>query len=175
MKTLRKHRIALLISSICAGIAGANVTLPFNGAMPDQAGLINTLNGINPFMQTAYSNNTATAAATLLGATIGDGQNNYVNMTGTLAAAAALTLPTAALMIASLPATAQIAGASAVMRILNSGAGAFSWTVTAAAGWTLNGTMSIAQNTWRDFIWTVTAVGASPAITLQQVGTGTTS
>ena len=41
----------------------------------------------------------------------------------------------------------------------------------AGTGVTVTGTATIAQNTWREFVVTVTNVG-TPAVTLQNVGTG---
>lgn len=125
-----------------------------------------------------YTANAATTAATLAAASVAGGLNNpagqepVVNMTGTLGAGAALTLPTVAQLLAVIPNA--VAGMSYFLRIINSGGGAFSWTLTTAAGWTLNGTMTVAQNTFRDFIITITSVAAATA-TVQAIGTGTNS
>jgi len=45
----------------------------------------------------------------------------------------------------------------------------FAWTVTTNTGWTLNGTMTVNQSTFRDFIMTITALGATPTATLQNI------
>jgi hypothetical protein len=172
---VKKTYLAALIGSVFPAIAGGAISVPDNGAMPDQAGLIAALQGINPFPAMAFNAVATNTPATLTSAQMAGGQDSYVNMTATLAGAGTLNVPTAANFIAALPPTAQVVGVSGVLRIINSSSGAFAWTVTTATGWTLNGTMSIAQNTWRDFVWQVTGVGASAAVTLQQVGTGTTS
>lgn len=119
----------------------------------------------------AYNTNTATSAVTLTAANITGGLDEVtLNLTGTLAAGANATLPTVANLVAALPAPA--AGQSYKLRIINSSSGAFSWTVTTNTGWTLNGTMTVADNTWREFYLTLTSLTAA---TLQSVGTGTYS
>jgi hypothetical protein len=54
--------------------------------------------------------------------------------------------------------------------ITNSGAGVFTLTTDAGATVTLTGTMTVAQNTTREFIVTITAATTA---TVQSVGTGT--
>jgi len=88
-----------------------------------------------------------------------------VDMTGTLGAGAALTLPTVAQLLAAAPTL--VAGVSYKLRIANTGAGAFAWTVTTAGGWTLTGTMTVANLTYREFIVTITSPTAA---TLQSLG-----
>jgi hypothetical protein len=121
----------------------------------------------------AYNTNTATSATTLTAANITGGANEVtLNMTGTLGGAANATLPTVANLVAAIT-PGPIAGQTYKLRVINSGAGAFAWTIVTNTGWgTLLGTMSIAQNTWRDFYITITSALTA---TLQQVGTGTNS
>jgi hypothetical protein len=107
---------------------------------------------------------------TLTGANMAGANSVIINLTNTLGGAGTLNSATAAQIIAAWP-NAQI-GESYLMRVINSSAGAFAWTLTTATGVTLTGTMSIAQNTWRDF--QVTMTGAA-TVTIQQIGTGTTS
>lgn len=109
--------------------------------------------------------------ATLSGAQMAAKADNVVNMTAALGGAGTLNVDTAANIIAAMTGGGAV-GSSARLRIINSSAGAFAWTVTTAAGVTLTGTMTIAQNTFRDFIITVTGAAT---VTIQQVGTGTTS
>lgn len=142
----------------------------FSGPVYSGAGFIS--NGAVP--HTAYSANTATTATTLSAlATAGTTDQNtttaIVNMTGTLAAGANLTLPT----VVDLDAiqNAQV-GDSYILRIINSSSGAFSWTVTTNTGWTLNGTMTVAQNTWREFFVNFTSTTTA---SLTTIGTGTYS
>ncbi|CAB4122737.1 hypothetical protein UFOVP28_37 [uncultured Caudovirales phage] len=119
--------------------------------------------------------NTATASAPLTAANITGGTSvatveATLFLSGTLLANANATLPTVAQLLAQLG--GEPAGFSYKLRIVNSGAGAFSWTVLSASGWTLSGTMSIAQNTWRDFYVNFTSTSAA---TLTSIGTGTYS
>ena len=145
-------------------------------SVPNGPDLIDALqSGFEPIQVTLaqYSTNSATSGATATVTSVASANENVLNMTGTLTGGAALTLPTAALVLAGLPGGGFV-GQTFKLRVINSSSGAYTWTVTTAAGWTLTGTMTVAQNTWRDFIATVTNVG-TPAITLQQVGTGTNS
>jgi hypothetical protein len=121
--------------------------------------------------QDNFTTNSATANTTLTAANITGGSDEVtLNLTGTLGGAANAQLPTVAAMVAAIPNA--FATQSYKLRIINSSGGAFAWTVTTNTGWTLNGTMSIAQNTWRDFYITLTSLAAA---TLQNIGTGTFS
>jgi hypothetical protein len=91
-----------------------------------------------------------------------------LDLTGNPAGAANLQLPTVANLVAAIPGVA--AGDSYTLRVKNS-ANSNTWTVTTATGWTLNGTMSIATGTWRDFVLTFTSLAAA---TLQNAGGGAT-
>jgi hypothetical protein len=166
---MKQKSLAAMIGSLFPGIAGGAVSFTPVGAMPDQASLTTALQGINPFAATVFNAIATASPVTLTGAQMAGAQDSIINMTGT---AGTVTVPTAALFIAALPSTAQVVGASGVLRII---ATTGTWTVTTATGWTLTGTMTIAISTWRDFVWTVTGVGASAAVTLQAIGTGTQS
>jgi len=120
--------------------------------------------------QSAYSADNATSGKTLSAAEISGGSDVVLNMSGALTGAANAQLPTVAALIAAISNIA--IGQTYRLRIINSSSGAYAWTVTTNTGWTLNGTMSIAQNTWRDFIVTLTSAAAA---TLQSIGTGTNS
>lgn len=122
----------------------------------------------------AFNTNTATSGTTLTAANVAGGAASVdLALTGTLGAGANAQLPTVAGLLPSLWAASQ--GASYRLRICNQSSGAFSWTVTTNTGWTLTGTMTIAQNTWREFVVTITNAGATPTATLQSVATGTFS
>ena len=102
-----------------------------------------------------YNTDATNTAHTLSAASVVGGSVEVdLNMTGSLGAGANLTLPTVAAVVAAL-ANFQ-PGVAYRLRIFNSSAGAFSWTLVTNTGWTLNGTMTIAQNTYRDFILTFT-------------------
>ncbi len=116
-----------------------------------------------------YNTNTATSATTLTAANISGGNVEVtLNMTGTLAGAANATLPTVASLVAAIPGAS--VGQSYKLRIINSGAGAFAWTVVTNTGWTLAGTMTVANLAYRDFYVTLTSLTAA---TLQAIGGGT--
>ncbi len=105
---------------------------------------------------------------------------NVLNLTGTLAAGAALTLP----LVAGVATTTMqgynnssgtfsydpLSGVSDtfILDVYNTSAGAYSWTITTNTGWTLNGTMTVAQNYFRRLLcqWT-----SATTISAQSVGT----
>lgn len=82
-----------------------------------------------------------------------------------------LQFPTAAQLLTALP-FAQV-GTSWMLLIRNSSGSANTATITTATGITLTGTMTIAQNASRLFNVKFTAIGASPAVTVQSLGTYT--
>lgn len=121
----------------------------------------------------AYNAAANTTAFTATAAQVTGGVSSVdLALTGTLGAGANITTPTAALIVAALH--CPTVGTSYRLRITNRSGGAFSWTVVAGSGITLTGTATIAQNTWREFVVTVTNA-ATPAVTLQSVATGTYS
>lgn len=147
--------------------AGQNVSLAFNGGIPDQQSLVNNLNAVNPLTNGQYNTNTATASATATAAQMAGANTCALNMTGTLAGAATLTTATAAAIIAQ--AGSPPVGASWIVRVGNSSSGNFAWTIAGGTGVTVNGTATVAQNTFRDFLATV---GANSTLTLQSIGVG---
>lgn len=104
---------------------------------------------------------TATAAQVTGGTTIVE-----LDLTGNPAGAANVTLPTVAALVAALHTPA--VGSSFVLRVKNS-ANTGTWTVVTNTGWTLNGTVTVATNTWRDFQVKLTSLSAA---TLQNLGAG---
>ena len=93
-----------------------------------------------------------------------------LNLTGTLGAGANMTLPTVTALLGAM--VAPFDGQTYLLRILNNSSANFAWTVMTNTGWTLSGTVTIAQSTSRDFIVTIGSVGSATA-TLQNVGSGT--
>ena len=119
----------------------------------------------------AFNGNAATTNATATAAQVTGGVASVdLALTGTLAAGATLTTPTAAQIIAALH--CPTVGTSYRLRVINQSAGAFVWTVAAGAGVTLTGTATIAQNTWREFVVTLSSISA---LTMQNCATGTFS
>lgn len=169
---MKKTTLAALIGSLLPGIGpGSNPNVALNGALPDITSLNSAILNSNPFQETNYNVATNTTGFTAVGPQISGGSNNFLNLSGTLGAGAALTLPTVAALLASLPANVQAnpVGVSWQLRILNDGAGAFAWTVTTNTGWTLTGTVAIANLTWRDYLVTITSATTA---TIQSVGSG---
>ena len=116
--------------------------------------------------------NTATSSATLTAANIyGSYDSVFLNLSGTLGGAANATLPTVAALAALFP-NGVTAGQGYMLTIINSSSGAYAWTVLTATGWTLTGTMTVAQNTTRTFIINFTSASTA---TLTSVGTGSYS
>lgn len=128
-----------------------------------QASLMSAL----PYAQ--YGSAANITAFTATAAQVAGANHVTLSLTGALTAGQALTLPTAASIIAAIP-NAYV-GQTFALRIINQSSGAFAWTVTANTGSTLagGGVSTIAQNTWRDFV--VTLTGPS-AVTFTNVGTG---
>lgn len=135
----------------------------------ETAGFVTVLNPIDTLPNDKYTAQTDTTNATVATANM-VARNAILNMTGTLGSGQTLTLPTVAQLVALIP--EWVVGMSIRFRVINSGGGAFAWTLTTAATWTMTGTMTVAQNTWRDFL--VTFQSATTG-TVQQVGTGTNS
>jgi hypothetical protein len=117
-----------------------------------------------------YTDVSDATPATLLGSEIAGAADVTVNMTANLGGAGTLNVPTAVNIVAAI--TGATAGMKYRLRIINSSASANAWTVTTAAGVTLQGTMTIAQNTWRDFYVTLTSL---TAVEIRSIGTGTFS
>lgn len=63
-------------------------------------------------------------------------------------------------------------GSSYSLRIINSGAGTFTLATDSGTGFTLSGTVTVAQNVWRDYVVTL-VTGTTGMIT--EVGNGTYS
>lgn len=115
--------------------------------------------------QGKYTTNTTTttfAAGQLTGA-------DFVVYTNTQGTPGTITTRTATQMYSEDPYAS--VGKTYILRIIN-GQGTGTLTVAAGSGVTASGTLTIAANTWRDFLVTYTS---ATALTLQQIGTGTNS
>jgi hypothetical protein len=170
-----KTYLAALIGSIFPAIIGPgnNPNVALNGAMPDITSLNASILNINPFQETNVNTAANTTGFTAGGPQIAGAAQNFLILSGTLGAGAALTLPTVAALLASLPANVQAApvGTSWQLRVVVLNAAAFSWTVTTNTGWTLVGAQTLAANTWRDFVIQITSATTA---TITSVGLGTT-
>lgn len=123
-----------------------------------------------------YSANTATAGFTAIGTDVAlpcDVATAIgtviLDLTGTLGAGASLQLPTVAALQSTL--AESYTGQTYILRIINNSSAAFVWTITTNTGWTLAGTVTIAQNTFRDFLVTIISAGSHTA-SLQNIGSG---
>jgi len=130
----------------------------------------------------SYGTNDATAATDLLTTDVqnpveGEAPAFFVvlEMTGTLAAGAIASLPSVASLISLFNLQGNGGTFGYVLRVINSSSADFAWTIDAGgdANWTLVGTMTIAQNTTRDFLIELDTQGMTGA--LISVGTGTNS
>jgi hypothetical protein len=169
---VRKTFLARLVGLAFPAIAGATPSVPDIGAMPDQAGLLNALLGINPWPATSYNAAANISSFTATPQQVMSGQDTVLALTGTASAGVALTLPAVATLLAALTPQQAVVGSSVCLRVLNN-ATTQTVTMTTNTGWTLNGTMTLATGTFRDFIVTITGTGASAAATLQDIGAGT--
>jgi hypothetical protein len=160
--------------SINGFASGTGITLPvgfFGEVVCPVAGTLQIKNLPSFTTNFAYKTNTATAGTTLTGANISGGQLEVtLAMTGTMSGDSNAQLPTVGNLVAAIPNA--VAGQEYRLRIINESSANHTWTVTTNTGWTLNGTMTIGQNTWRDYYLTLTTTSAA---TLQEIGTGTNS
>lgn len=106
---------------------------------------------------------------TLTAAMVSSSGASELYHTSTGGATPSLTLPTVANLLAAFP-NAQN-GYSYKLRVINANSGTA--TIVTNTGWTLTGTLTLATNTWRDFVVTVNTAAATA--TAVSVGTGTYS
>ena len=172
---MRELKLAEVIGALFPSVQGQTPGLVMNGALPDQTGLVNAILSINPWQAAIYNAAANTTGFTATQSQIMGAETTVLELTGTIGAGQALTLPTVATLLATLTPQQAVVGSTIILRIGRGATGAFNWTVTTNTGWTLNGTQTIAQSTFRDFIITITSVGASPTATCTQIGTGTWS
>lgn len=114
----------------------------------------------------AYAAAVNTTGFTATGAQFALGDDTVLALTGTLGSGQTLTPPTVANLLAAIPNA--FVGQTFKLRVINLSGGAFSWTVGAQTGYTLNGTQTIAQNFYRDYRVTIVSLAA---ITMQSIGT----
>jgi hypothetical protein len=100
-----------------------------------------------------YFTSAGATPVTLTGPQMAGAQEVVVDMTTNLGGAGTLNTATAAQIIAAIPNA--VVGMTYSLRIINHSAGAFAWTLTAGANVTVNGTATINQNTFRDFVVTI--------------------
>ncbi len=168
---MRKTHLGALIGAICPGVQGQTPSItPMLGALADQTGIIQAILAINPWQAAVYNAAANTTSFTATQSQIMGAEESVLALTGVAGAGVAITLPTATVMQATMTPQQAVVGSTTVLRIINI-ATTQVVTVTTAAGWTLNGTMTVATATWRDFIVTVTGITV-PAMTIQNIGGG---
>lgn len=94
--------------------------------------------------------------------------NNYTVHVSAGGATPSLTMPTAAAIIANI--TGFAVGDAYVLRIVNTNSGTA--TIVTNTGITTTGTLTLATQTWREFVITQTSAGA---LSMVSIGTGTNS
>jgi len=143
--------------------SGTGATLPvgFAGWAVCNAAGAWTIASLPTFTQpVAYNTNSATSGTTLTGANVSGGTVEVsLAMTGTMGGDANAQLPTVGNLVAAIPNA--VAGMRYKLRIVNESSANHVWTVTTNTGWTLNGTMTIAQNASRAFYVTFTTLSAA--------------
>lgn len=149
---------------------GAGVAVPGNFTTLAASSLA-TFAGIGSSVpQQAYNTNTnASGTVTLTAAQCAGGSvENWVNCTGTQSGAFNIDLPTVAALVAEMQTLGlnPVAGGSFILNIINTCGAAEIGTITTASGWTLNGTMTVAQNTYRKLLVTMTSLTAFSAQSL---------
>lgn len=126
--------------------------------------------GSSPVPQQAYNTNTnASGTVTLTGAECtGGSEEVWVNCTGAQSGAFAIDLPTVASLVSAMQSAGlnPQPGGSFILNIMNTCGSAETGTVTTATGWTLTGTMTAAQNTYRKLLVTMTSLTAFAAQSL---------
>lgn len=114
------------------------------------------------------TNSTTSTTPTYTAVNISGGRRQFLFLTGAAGGGVTGTLPLVTDLVAAIPNA--YPGLSYELRIINTTGQTV--TVTTNTGWTLTGTMTIANNTTRDFEVALTSLTAA---TLTQCGVGTTS
>jgi hypothetical protein len=118
--------------------------------------------GANSFIATADNGTTQTLTAAMI---VG---GNITYHTSAGGSTPSLTLPLATAIDTALPDIRP--GQSYTLRVINTNSGTA--TIVTNTGWTLTGTLTLATETWRDFVVTKTGTGTYTGVS---VGTGTNS
>ncbi len=139
---------------------------------------VNTWHTLAPQSPTAisYSASSATAGFTATGAEIAGGFACTVfNLTGTLAGAQTLTLPSVAVVVSAMQTAGlnPVPGMTWVFEMQNNSSGAYAWTLAVDAGTTWGasivgtaGTLAVAHNVAGKFLMTLTSLTAGTVRTL---------
>lgn len=141
---------------------------PSPSVSPGTAALGVTLGAVTPAGSTGVAAQFTTAALQSAAIPVADVTGADVTFfTNTGTTPGNLQLPTAAAIVGALP-NAQ-PGFTYELDVTNGSSAANTATLTTNTGLTLTGTMTIAQNATRRLAVTITAIGASPAVTVQSI------
>jgi hypothetical protein len=168
---------------VLTSVAGTDRLNIDNGGAQVAGAPVQVIDSFNTINQQNYQVNAAIAALTPapVGNIIGSASGSdhiTLNLTGAPASPLTITTPTALALVQGF--TVIQLNQTWILRIINSG-NSSNWTLAGGTGVTVSGTATIAQNTWREFLFTATALtGASPnvtaaTVTAQSIGTGTNS
>lgn len=167
--------VAAAIAAAFASPAALGSTAPAAvSATALNASGLTTLAGVGSSIpQQAYNTNSnASGTVTLTGAQCtGGSEEVWVNCTGTQAGAFAIDLPVvsgASSLVAAMTAAGlnPVVGGTYILNVMNTCGSAETGTITTATGWTLTGTMTVAQNTYRKLLVTFTSLTAFAAQSL---------
>lgn len=128
----------------------------------------------NQMLQGQVNTATNTSSFTATTAQVWAGSNGTLLLSGTLAAGANLTTPTATALVQAIQARYSTVpvGYTWMIKFVNNSSGAFAWTIVGGTGVTVSGGLAtVSQGDSRCYMASVTGVG-TPAVTLTNVGNG---
>lgn len=149
------------------------------GIVPDTPpaganGLFGLMQAINEDAWTYATFSSSSQTPTIPAASIVGSLSGVLQHSGAPGGAVTVTLDSAANIDNVLPGFVSFMAANAFQtkwRYMNSTGQAV--TISTSTGWTLNGTMTVANGAWRDFLIIFTGTPTAPAFTLQNIGGGT--
>ena len=174
-------------SQVLTTLAGTERIFLDNGGSLTAVAPVQIIDSFNTIGQQNYQLNSAATAsfsATVANIIGGVGGSDHVTFqcSGALAGAGPnnVTTPTAAQLVAGFVGNSGVnaaqVGQTWILRLINSSSANYSWTLVGGTNVTVSGTTVTAlQNAWREFLFTITALGTTPTITVQSIGTGTWS
>jgi hypothetical protein len=175
---MRKHInrfLTIVLAAIVFGpllYAGITTTktagnISYQGSVPDAGDLVTYLGNIANNGSPAYGNVTTTSAVFVSGGTLSAPQilNGYIMIPQNTAGAMFLAFASAAQIVAGIPGAA--VNNSWTTTIANFAPGTV--TMSAGAGCTLSGTLTIAQSAVRTFWGGITAIGATPTCAISSL------
>jgi hypothetical protein len=151
-------------NTLANGVLYCTVARTPGGELAVTQNFVATVQALPPAKFTSISVTTGTLAA----GNASGAQIVYLLSTGATPGSQAMRTP--AQILADTPGLT--VGQSYTLRVLNTGAGTFTLATDSGTGFTMTGTMTVAQNVWTDFIVTL-STGSTGIV--QNVGKGTIS